>query len=131
MGKNIYSGLKDMAIVSHQDRIVYLLQVVLQLSQDDLQLIDFARQRAWRRVTEERDRAVSLCMNTQCIVRSLTHPASRAAPSAAATRLVSSREICSASALCMSVMVQNEATRWSGHKETLNTYTTKQQQTQR
>lgn len=42
------------------------------------------------------------------------YPASRAAPSAAWTRLVSSWEICRASARCMSVMVQNDATRWSG-----------------
>ncbi len=45
--------LWNTAIVFHQDGIVYLLQVVLQLSQDDLQLIDFTRQRAWRRITEE------------------------------------------------------------------------------
>lgn len=41
------------------------------------------------------------------------YAASSAAPSAAATRLVSSLEICRASIRCMSVMVQKDATRWS------------------
>lgn len=44
------------------------------------------------------------------------YSASRAAPSASTTRLVSSLEICRASARCMSVMVQKEATRWSGDR---------------
>ncbi|TNN58087.1 hypothetical protein EYF80_031686 [Liparis tanakae] len=39
-----------------------------------------------------------------------------AAPSASTTRLVSSLEICRASARCMSVMVQKDATRWSGDR---------------
>ena len=43
----------------------------------------------------------------------VTNPASSAAPSAAATRLFSSLEMWSASARCMSVMVQKDATRWS------------------
>ena len=46
-------------------------------------------------------------------VAPLPYPAWRAAPSAAATLLVSSWEIWRASARCMSVMVQKEATRWS------------------
>ena len=45
-----------------------------------------------------------------------TYSASSAAPSASTTRLVSSLEICKASARCMSVMVQKEATRWSGDR---------------
>ena len=42
-----------------------------------------------------------------------TYSASIAAPSASTTRLVSSLEMCRASARCMSVMVQKDATRWS------------------
>lgn len=45
-----------------------------------------------------------------------TYCASIAAPSASTTRLVSSLEICRASARCMSVMVQKDATRWSRDK---------------
>lgn len=48
------------------------------------------------------------------LVVSETYSESNAAPSASTTRLVSSLEICSASARCMSVMVQKDATRWSG-----------------
>lgn len=44
----------------------------------------------------------------------VAYSASSAAPSASTTRLVSSLEICRASARCMSVMVQKDATRWSG-----------------
>lgn len=44
------------------------------------------------------------------------YSASSAAPSASTTRLVSSLEICKASARCMSVMVQKDATRWSGDR---------------
>lgn len=44
------------------------------------------------------------------------YSASSAAPSASTTRLVSSLEICRASARCMSVMVQKDATRWSGDR---------------
>lgn len=60
--------LQNTTIVFHEDGIVYLLQVVLQLSQDDLQLIDFARERGRRRIAADGDGAVSLCMNTCCIV---------------------------------------------------------------
>lgn len=44
---------------------------------------------------------------------SKAYSAPSAAPSASTTRLVSSLEICRASARCMSVMVQKDATRWS------------------
>lgn len=45
-----------------------------------------------------------------------SYSASSATPSASTTRLVSSLEICRASARCISVMVQNDATRWSGDR---------------
>ncbi|CAG6017685.1 unnamed protein product [Menidia menidia] len=60
---------------------VVLSQVVLQLPENHFQLVDFA-----------------------------AYSASSAAPSASTTRLVSSLEICRASALCMSVIVQKDAT---------------------
>lgn len=44
------------------------------------------------------------------------YSAPSAAPSASTTRLVSSLEIRRASARCMSVMVQKDATRWSGDR---------------
>lgn len=46
----------------------------------------------------------------------VAYSASSAAPSASTTLLVSSLDICRASARCMSVMVQNDATRWSRHR---------------
>lgn len=51
-----------------------------------------------------------------CVCVSEAYSAPSAAPSASTTRLVSSLEICRASTRCMSVMVQKDATRWSGKR---------------
>lgn len=49
-------------IFLHQNSTAHLFQVILQLSQDHLQLIDFARQCGRRSIAEDRDRVISLNM---------------------------------------------------------------------
>lgn len=57
------------------------------------------------------EQRVSIC--SEFVFVGKAYSASSAAPSTSTTRLVSSLEICRASARCMSVMVQKDATRWS------------------
>lgn len=64
------------------------------------------------------EQRISICsINAHVFVFvSKAYSASSAAPSTSTTRLVSSLEICRASARCMSVMVQKDATRWSADR---------------